>query len=124
MLLQARPFFRLEGARTLRLLDVLANAGWLQTAPPPTPESPPGGPACCLMSPRGGTASITPPLLDHDAAVVSGWLADASGLQRVLPTESESHLLLCDCCHAALVADESSRIFACVYGCKRQSAVG
>ena len=40
--LQARPFFRLEGARTLRLLDVLSNAGWLQTAPPPTPESPPG----------------------------------------------------------------------------------
>lgn len=40
---QARPFFRLEGARTLRLLDVLANAGWLQTAnPAPSPAVTPG----------------------------------------------------------------------------------
>jgi len=31
---EARPFFRLEGARTLRLLEMLAGAGWLSTTNP------------------------------------------------------------------------------------------
>jgi hypothetical protein len=77
---QARPFFRLEGARTLRLLDVLANAGWLQTAPPPTPESPPGGAQCsCCNSSR---EEKCPPLqwLERCAAADPSLRADAERL--------------------------------------------